>query len=50
MKLYNVFFDGAFQGYAWANDDFGAIVSVVGEHAYDGDGERDYRFTATTQD
>ena len=46
MNLYNVFFDGAYQGYAWADDELGAIVGVVGEYAYDDSGERDYRYTA----
>ena len=46
MNMYNVFFEGAFQGYAWADDEFGAIVAVAGGFAYDGDGERDYRYTA----
>ena len=46
MQMYNVFFDGAFQGYAWADDEFTAVERVVGEWAYDTEGERDYRYTA----
>ena len=46
MNMYDVFFEGAFQGYTWADDELGAIVGVVGEFAYDGDGVRDYRYTA----
>lgn len=47
MYLFNVWFEGSFVGYTWADDEWSAICAVVGELAYDGDGERCYRYSAT---
>jgi len=45
VNTYNVFFEGTFWGYAWADTAWEAIQKVAGEHAYDTTGARDYRWT-----
>jgi hypothetical protein len=45
MNSYNVFFEGTFWGYAWADSAWEAIQKVAGEYAALEDGERDYRWT-----
>jgi hypothetical protein len=45
MNTYNVFFDGTFWGYAWADTAWEAIQKVAGEYACDDSGARDYRWT-----
>lgn len=46
MHTYNVFFEDAFWGYAWADTAWDAILKVVGDYGHDSDGERDYRWRA----
>jgi hypothetical protein len=45
MNTYNVFFEGIFWGYAWADTAWEAIQKVAGEDAYDTTGARDYRWS-----
>jgi len=45
MYTYNVFFDGIFWAYVWANSPWDAIQKVAGEYACDTTGARDYRWT-----
>jgi hypothetical protein len=45
MNSYNVFFEGTFWGYAWADSAWEAIRKVAGEYATDENGQRDYRWT-----
>ena len=45
MNTYNVFFEGTFWGYAWADSAWEAIQKVAGEYATDENGRRDYRWS-----
>lgn len=45
-NLYNVYFDGSFVGYCWASDKFDAIIKVIGDYAFNEDGNFDYRYSA----
>lgn len=45
MNTYNVFFDGTFWGYAWADSEWEAIQKIAGEYATDENGLRDYRWS-----